>query len=679
MLFRRLLILLLGTFLTAVTLDSVGQTCTTLGQNPSTAFPVCGTVTFKQDSVPSCGGRAVPVPCSDGAGYSDINPFWYKFTCFAGGTLGFSITPNTSTDDYDWQIFDVTGHSPDDVYAQPGLFVSGNWSSNDNVTGTGNNTNGSINCSGPTHPNMNTWPTLIQGHDYLMLVSHFTSTNQSGYSLVFGGGTASITDVTPPALQSAEGICFGNTIRIVLNKKMRCSSLAADGSDFIVSPLPAGVSVISATAAHCNSGFDLDTVTLALSGDLPLNSSYTVAAANGTDGNTLVDICGNQVPVGQSVSFLLGPPTPTPIDHLTPPACAPQTLQLNFTKKRIQCSSIAVDGSDFTISGGSTPVSVIGASGACDASGLTSVVFVQLSAPIQTAGNFLINLRSGSDGNTVLDECGVATLPVSLDFSTKDTVSADIFTDQLLLGCKYDTIVYDYPTKDQIDQWQWIFDGQDTSLLQHPPQRIYSVFGSKTMQLIVSNGFCSDTSRATFVLDNAIDAKFEAPNILCPKDYARFINNSTGKLISWTWDFGDGVTSSQPTPADHLFPLTGIETNYSVRLIVGDALGCHDTAIQKIDVLKSCYIAVPTAFTPNGDGLNDYLYPLNALKADNLVFQVFNRQGQLVFETHDWTQKWDGRIHGHEAPADVYAWFLQYTDHDTGRKFFQKGTSILIR
>jgi len=88
---------------------------------------------------------------------------------------------------------------------------------------------------------------------------------------------------------------------------------------------------------------------------------------------------------------------------------------------------------------------------------------------------------------------------------------------------------------------------------------------------------------------------------------------------------------------------------------------------------------VPTAFTPNGDGLNDYLYPLNAFKADNLVFQVFNRQGQMLFETHDWRQKWDGRIQGHEAPAGTYAWFLQYTDRDSGHKFFQKGTSILIR
>jgi hypothetical protein len=51
---------------------------------------------------------------------------------------------------------------------------------------------------------------------------------------------------------------------------------------------------------------------------------------------------------------------------------------------------------------------------------------------------------------------------------------------------------------------------------------------------------------------------------------------------------------------------------------VQNSYNCADTAYKIFTVLASCYIAVPTAFTPNGDGLNDYLYPLNAFKADNL-------------------------------------------------------------
>jgi gliding motility-associated-like protein len=68
--------------------------------------------------------------------------------------------------------------------------------------------------------------------------------------------------------------------------------------------------------------------------------------------------------------------------------------------------------------------------------------------------------------------------------------------------------------------------------------------------------------------------------------------------------------------------------------------------------VNNCYIVVPSAFTPNHDGLNDYLYPLNAYKATNLIFRVYNRMGGLVCETQDWTRKCDGTISDIPQPAD---------------------------
>jgi gliding motility-associated-like protein len=88
---------------------------------------------------------------------------------------------------------------------------------------------------------------------------------------------------------------------------------------------------------------------------------------------------------------------------------------------------------------------------------------------------------------------------------------------------------------------------------------------------------------------------------------------------------------------------------------------------------------VPSGFTPNGDGLNDYFWPHNALKADNLDFKVYNRWGQLVFHSRDWRKKWDGRINGQLQTTGVYVWMLSYTHRDTGQKVFQKGTVALIR
>src|SRR6266513_201248 len=85
----------------------LAQTCTNIGQTPESAFPVCGTDAFIQNTVPICGNINVPVPCNDGAMYQNKNPYWYKFTCYQAGTFGFVITPFDLNDDYDWQLFDV--------------------------------------------------------------------------------------------------------------------------------------------------------------------------------------------------------------------------------------------------------------------------------------------------------------------------------------------------------------------------------------------------------------------------------------------------------------------------------------------------------------------------------------------------------------------------------------------
>jgi gliding motility-associated-like protein len=195
----------------------------------------------------------------------------------------------------------------------------------------------------------------------------------------------------------------------------------------------------------------------------------------------------------------------------------------------------------------------------------------------------------------------------------------------------------------------------------------------------VSNGFCNDTVTQTINLDNSLKAGFESQKEVCPKDVISFSESSTGNLVSWHWNFGDGTTSDVQTPADHLFPDTWAGKTYVVSLIVENNIGCFDTASMVILKKQSCAITVPNAFTPNGDGLNDFLYPLNAFSTTDLEFQVFNRFGQIVFETRDWTRKWDGTVSGTAQPVGTYVWTLRYTDGLSGQKVFLRGTSVLIR
>ncbi|MDE3125226.1 MAG: gliding motility-associated C-terminal domain-containing protein [Bacteroidota bacterium] len=546
-------------------------TCSLKGQTPTSAFPVCGVKTFTQGSVGICGNTPIPVPpCTGGANSfiaTNKNPYWYKFTCYQTGTLSFVITPNTLSDDYDWQIFDITGVDPNTVFTDPSLFVACNWSGVGGLTGTADTASAPNQCASP-----NTYaaggvspfsksPIITQGHTYLLLVSHYTD-SQSGYTLTFSGGTASITDPNIPNYSKASGICGGKEIYLKLSKTVQCSSIAADGSDFTLSPT---ASVQSAFGVGCNTGFDSDSIIVQLNTPLSPNT-YNILQMMGSDGNTLLDNCFNAVPLGTQTAFTI---------------------------------------------------------------------------------------------------------------TAQQLVKAD-FNYNIHYGCQQDTIIYLLQAQNATN-WLWTFDNTTTSTDANP-SIIYPSLGQKQIKLVASNSVCADSIIKTVLLDNyPPKAYFSAPEYICPSDAVNFTDSSIGLITKWFWDFGNGQTSTLQAPAAQNYPNNNRTTNYPIQLTVTDTAGCTNTFTKLLKAVPNCYIAVPSAFTPNGDGLNDFLYPLNAYKAINLTFIVYNRFGQIIFKTNDWTQKWDGTVNGLAQPSGTYIWTLTYTDSQTGEKFALKGTTVLIR
>lgn len=786
---HRLLVLWLLLLFTAS--GAAGQ-CVT-GQTPATAFPLCGFNTFQMTTVPSCAGRTMPVP-GCGAGYTDVNAFWYKFTCYSTGTVGFLIQPGSSMDDYDWQLFDITNAtSPDEVYTNAALVVTGNWAGTYGNTGASASGVSHIECGSipaDNKPTFSAMPTLLEGHHYLLMISHFTVTNQSGYTISFSGGTASITDPNLPHLQAGNYYCPTKTIRIKLNKEVKCASLATNGSDFTLN-VP-GINIVSAAGVNCNQGFDMDSLVLGLNQQLP-PGNYRVTIKKGTDANTLLDYCDRDIPEGEHIDFTVDPPALVYIDSLKPLPCAPDSIQMVFTLP-IDCATIAPDGSDFTVTGPSA-VTVTGARANCSfnnadntvtlyldkriltggtytvsivtgsdgnsvatecgqyiLAGNNSISFtleqqypatlrkvlpitcrtekirVVLSQPVQcnsvatngsdfvingpeaisitraeftcngtgqftdtidlffnrpvlTEGNYTVSARTGSDGNTLLTSCWQPT-PVgnSTPFSTKDTVSAD-FTYQLFLHCELDTVALFHDGAHGVNSWAWYYDGKTDSSKQQNPVKVYSRFGTKSITLVVSNGVCTDTVEKQVVLSNVLEAAFHpVSDTLCPGVAAEFVNESIGNIVGQQWVFGNGNTSSLYTPPrqNYLVPNTRQQL-YHVQLIVQSNMNCFDTATYRLFVLNSCFIAVPTGFTPNGDGRNDFLYPLNAFMMSKLDFKVYNRYGQMVYQTTSTSGKWDGKFKGEAQPPGAYAWMLTYTEKKTGQTFSEKGTSVLIR
>jgi gliding motility-associated-like protein len=92
-----------------------------------------------------------------------------------------------------------------------------------------------------------------------------------------------------------------------------------------------------------------------------------------------------------------------------------------------------------------------------------------------------------------------------------------------------------------------------------------------------------------------------------------------------------------------------------------------------------CEVFIPSAFTPNNDGKNDFFKPLTSCVAKEYQFKIFNRYGNVVFYTKDVSKGWDGTYKGLIAGTAVYVWTLQYKNPNSGELIRKKGTVTVIR
>ena len=116
---------------------------------------------------------------------------------------------------------------------------------------------------------------------------------------------------------------------------------------------------------------------------------------------------------------------------------------------------------------------------------------------------------------------------------------------------------------------------------------------------------------------------------------------------------------------------------YTVRVF--NEVGCYDSAFVSVKVFKTNpYVFVPSAFTPNGDGLNDVIRPIAVGVREIKYFRIFNRWGQMLFSTTVNQKGWDGKIKGTPQGSNVFVWMVSAIDY-LGKPIFLKGTTTLIR
>lgn len=240
-----------------------------------------------------------------------------------------------------------------------------------------------------------------------------------------------------------------------------------------------------------------------------------------------------------------------------------------------------------------------------------------------------------------------------------------------------------------VNSFNWDF-GDGTTSQQKDPMHVYSRPGTYTVKLSASNitGQLVTESKPNIISawpqpSAAFDVK---PRLVYIPGGILYTKNLSSDANTYEWDFGDGTTSPNVEP-EHRYANEGF---YTISLKAINQFGCEDTTklANVVRVKKDGQVLVPNAFSPSGggssisgnnsgDGKNDVFLPLMR-GVTQFEFLIFNRWGELLFESQDVSRGWDGTYNGKICQQDVYMYKLT-ARFENGETVVRVGDINLIR
>ncbi|MDO9187760.1 MAG: PKD domain-containing protein [Bacteroidia bacterium] len=254
-------------------------------------------------------------------------------------------------------------------------------------------------------------------------------------------------------------------------------------------------------------------------------------------------------------------------------------------------------------------------------------------------------------------------------------------------GCEPEKICFVNTSQYSVSN-TWEFGDGNTSNSQNPCYTYFNA-GTFNVKLITTGpGGQTDIANSTVTIHPRPQANFSATPTLVhvPNTQANFLNFSID-ADTYFWDFGDGNTSEDENP-NYAYSEVG---QYDVTLIATNQYGCIDT-ITKVKYIRAELIngiVLPNAFTPNPLGSNggvydptsynnDVFFPFTVNGIDEYRLTIFNKWGEIIFDTTDLKVGWDGLYRGTLCQSDVYIWKVKgkYLD---GTSYMQFGDVTLLR
>lgn len=298
-----------------------------------------------------------------------------------------------------------------------------------------------------------------------------------------------------------------------------------------------------------------------------------------------------------------------------------------------------------------------------------------------------------SDSSTytleVTNGCGqTGTYEVDVNYNDPPVVNFEILNDTV---CNPELIIfsdssYSSDPQDLLHIWEWDFGDGSNSYLQSPTH-LYQTPGTYNVTLTVSSGNgCTNSNvqnPATVVVYPTPIASFSLNQTVFEIPIETMVGtNQSVDATEYYWSFGDG-NSSYDVDISYLYTTIG---DYQVTLVAANEFGCSDTAYQ--EVITNSTLVFPNAFTPNTDGPSGGIYDVMSLNNDIFFpytsgvteFQIliFNRWGELIFESNDINIGWDGYYNGELCQQGVYA-FKAFAILNNGERYQQIGNVTLLR
>jgi gliding motility-associated-like protein len=576
----------------------------------------------------------------------------------AAGTYGCLITDNNGC-----QVVDsVTVTQPSNITASSTFAdVTCNGGSNGSATATPNGGTAPFTYAWSPSGGTNATASNLTAGNYSCLV-----TDNTGCS-----ATTSVTITEPPAitmtLAHTDLSCFGSG-----DGSAWVSASGGTGSYiFNWSPLSGNNDTIvnkpagsyTCTVTDVNGCAEIDSVNIQQPTQVAITAPDSILLCQGQSTTINATVSGGNP--GYTITYSPSGPTVSPtsttmytIDATDTNGCAAWTdtvivivnppLALNVSSPPAICN------------GGVVGLSAIGSGG----DGNYTYTWSAGTTP-STGSNVNANPNSTTTYTVVItDGCGSSPDSATLTVTVYPTPQP-VFTLSDSSGCAPFCVTFTNTTSNSVScLWQFGDGGIDT--VNCTATYCYTQPGVYDISLMITdNNGCTGSAGATGIINvyaspiAGFDFGPDDATMLNP--LISFTDQSQG-ATSWSWDFGNSpvATSTQQNPT-FAYPDSG---SYTVTQICYNAYGCSDTTELTVEIEEDASLYIPNAFTPNGDGMNDYFYP-QGVGVDEGVYEfwIFDRWGNLIFHSTTWGEGWDGKVQGGTgeiAQEDVYVWKLQY-------------------